>query len=36
MHGSGVVGRVGPFPVSYPTMETKGSKVVAIAWRAAA
>lgn len=29
-HRSGVVSHVGPFPVSYPTMETKGSKVLAI------
>ena len=29
-HRSGVVGHVGPFPVSYPTMETRGSRVLAI------
>jgi putative ABC transport system permease protein len=29
-HHSGVVDHVGPFPVSYSTMETKGSKVLAI------
>ena len=29
-HRSGVVGHVGPFPVSYPIMETNGSRVLAI------
>jgi putative ABC transport system permease protein len=29
-HRSGVVGHIGPFPVSFPTMEAKGSRVLAI------
>ena len=29
-HAPGVVGSVGPFPVSYPIMTTKGSRVLAI------
>lgn len=29
-HRSGVVSRVGPFPVSYPIMTTNGSKVLAV------
>jgi putative ABC transport system permease protein len=29
-HRSGVVGHVGPFPVSYPVMTTNGSRVLAI------
>ena len=29
-HRAGVVGHVGPFPVSFPTMTTNGSKILAI------